>query len=48
MKMNKWGLALISIGGILISTSPMMNKKLINILMGLTLILIGILLFKKR
>ncbi|WP_156414501.1 hypothetical protein [Caviibacter abscessus] len=44
---NKWAIMLVSIGGLLICTSPLLNKQIINILMGLTFIILGFILSQR-
>ncbi|NBI07211.1 LPXTG cell wall anchor domain-containing protein [Senegalia massiliensis] len=45
--MNKWPLFIISIGLLIIASSPMFKNQVINIIMGALVIGIGIILFKK-
>lgn len=45
---KKWSTMFISLGGVLICTSPLLNKQMINILMGLTLIVFGVYFLLKK
>ncbi len=45
--MRQWGLAIISIGGVLITTSAMVDQPYTMIIAGLSLVVGGIVMFRK-
>lgn len=46
--MNKWHLFIISIGLLIIASSPMFENQIISVIMGALIIGIGIILIKKN
>ncbi|GEM_PF-3154378 len=44
---NKWATMLMTLGFILICTSPLFNKQAINILMGVFVVITGFIISKK-
>lgn len=45
---NKWATMLMTVGFILICTSPLFNKQTINIIMGIFVVIIGFIISQKR
>lgn len=46
--MEKWHLFIVSIGLLLIASSPVFENQIISIIMGIVLIIVGFMLMKKK